>query len=190
MEKENKRDVIIVTDGDRCAKKAIEIAAHNIGGRCISKSSGNPTEISGHEIVRHIKNALCDPVVVMVDDKGNTHKGFGEIAMEYMLNCDEINILGVIAVASNTKGVKGIKIDYSVDRNGDIIETAVNKNGDPKLDKIIKGDTVDILNNKKVPIIIGIGDPGKMDGYDNIEIGAPIITKAMEKIIEFNKSKK
>ncbi len=34
-----------------------------------------------------------------------------------------------------------------------------------------------------IPLIVGIGDIGKMDGKDDCEIGAPIITKAMEEII-------
>lgn len=184
-----KRNVIIVTDGDLCAKKAIEIATKNIQGRCISRSSGNPTELTGLQIVEFIKKADHDPVVVMVDDKGDTQKGYGEQAMEYIINCPEINVLGVIAVASNTRDVKGIKIDCSVDKNGYIIKKAVNKNGNEKKDKIIKGDTLDVLNKMKIPIIVGVGDPGKMDGYDNCYIGAPIITKALEKILEYNNYK-
>ncbi|MCL6636019.1 MAG: stage V sporulation protein AE, partial [Peptococcaceae bacterium] len=33
-----KRKVIIVTDGDRIAKRAVEVAARNVGARCISCS--------------------------------------------------------------------------------------------------------------------------------------------------------
>jgi stage V sporulation protein AE len=178
-----KKKVIIVTDGDLAAQRAVEAAAKNIGGRCISRSAGNPTPISGKEIVEHIKQARYDPVVVMVDDRGDTHKGDGEEAMEYILNCGEVDVLGVIAVASNTNGVRGIKVDYSIDRNGNIVKKGVDKSGLAKDDKIVKGDTVDVLNDKRAPIIIGVGDIGKMDGFDNVEIGAPIITKAMEEII-------
>lgn len=35
----------------------------------------------------------------------------------------------------------------------------------------------------KVPVVIGIGDSGKMNGKDGCDIGAPIITKAMREII-------
>lgn len=178
-----KKKVIIVTDGDLVAQRAVEAAAKNIGGRCISRSAGNPTPISGREIVEYIKQAKYDPVVVMVDDRGDTHKGDGEEAMEYILNCGEVDVLGVIAVASNTNGVRGIKVDYSIDRNGNIVKKGVDKSGVVKDDKIVKGDTVDVLNDKRAPIIIGVGDIGKMDGFDNVEIGAPIITKAMEEII-------
>jgi stage V sporulation protein AE len=33
-------------------------------------------------------------------------------------------------------------------------------------------------------VIVGIGDPGKMNGRDCIDKGAPIITKALKEIIE------
>lgn len=182
-----KRKVILVTDGDSCAQKAVETAAMNIGGRCISRSGGNPTELTGEEIVELIKTAKYDPVVVMVDDRGNTHRGPGEVAMDYIVNSKDIDILGVIAVASNTHGVKGIKVDYSIDRDGNIVRSGVDKLGNRKNDKIVKGDTVDILNDLNAPVVIGIGDPGKMDGFDNVEIGAPIVTKAMEEIMKYNK---
>ena len=185
-----KKRVILVTDGDMCAKLAVETAAINIGGRCISRSAGNPTILTGKEIVEYINDAKYDPVVVMVDDRGNTHKGYGEEAMEYMLQSDEIEVIGVIAVASNTNEVKGIKVDYSIDRNGDLVYKAVDKYGIEKGDKIIKGDTVDILNYIKAPVVIGIGDIGKMDGFDNVAIGAPVLTKAMENIISISESKK
>lgn len=183
-----KRNVILVTDGDDVARKAIEMATSNIGGRCISRSAGNPTMLSGKQIVEYIKQAKHDPVVVMVDDMGNTHTGLGEEAMDYIINCEDINVLGVVAVASNTNGVRGIKADYSIDRKGRITKSPVDKNGVvKKKQKAIKGDTVDILNYERVPIIVGIGDPGKMDGYDDVEIGAPITTKALQEIIKYNR---
>jgi stage V sporulation protein AE len=179
-----KRRVILVTDGDYIARMAVEEAAKNIGGRCISRSAGNPTPRSGPEIVQMIKKAANDPVVVMVDDRGHTGTGSGEEAMDYIINAPGLDVLGVIAVASNTKKVSGIRVDCSVDKRGNIVNNAVDKNGDDKKNNIIVGDTVDILNDNDVPIIIGIGDPGKMDGCDSITIGAPIITKAMEEIIK------
>lgn len=182
-----KRKVILVTDGDSCAQKAVETAARNIGGRCISRSGGNPTELTGKEIVELIKTAKCDPVVVMVDDRGNTHRGPGEAAMEYIISSRDVDVLGVIAVASNTHRVKGIKVDYSIDRVGNLVRSGVDKLGNRKNNKIVKGDTVDILNELDAPVVIGIGDPGKMDGFDNVEIGAPIVTKAMEEIMKYNR---
>ncbi|EYE88096.1 stage V sporulation protein AE [Fervidicella metallireducens AeB] len=185
-----KRKVILVTDGDRAAQRAVEIAAKNIGGRCISRSAGNPTPLTGAEIVEYIKQAKYDPVVVMVDDRGDTNKGSGEEAMEYILKSPDVDVLGVIAVASNTNGVMGIKIDCSIDQNGNLVNRAVDKHGIVKEDKIIKGDTVDILNDIKKPFIVGVGDPGKMDGFDDCEIGAPIITKAMDEILKRSNFKK
>lgn len=180
----SKRKVIVVTDGDTFAQRVIEEAALNIGARCISKSGGNPTPRSGKEIVELVMQAQHDPVVVMVDDRGDTGTGAGEEAMNYILKNQDIEVMGVIAVASNTHHVTGIKVDCSIDRNGTITEYAVDKYGYAKDSKIVKGDTVDVLNSNDVPIVIGIGDPGKMDGYDSLEVGAPIITKAMKHIIE------
>ena len=76
-----KKRVIIVTDGDKIAKRAVETAATNIGGRSISLSWGNPTTLSGRDIIDLINTAKYDPVVVMVDDRGNAGMGSGEQAM-------------------------------------------------------------------------------------------------------------
>lgn len=185
-----KRDVILVTDGDKCAKKAIETATTNVGGRCISRSAGNPTELTGEEIVEYIKQAKHDPVVVMVDDMGDVSEGAGEKAMDYIINCEDINILGVVAVASNTPSVDGVRVDFSIDQDANVIPMAVDKDGKKEHGKVVQGDTVDVLNHEKVPIIVGIGDPGKMEGKDRKEIGAPIMTKALQKIIDYNEKRR
>jgi len=178
------RKVILVTDGDNIAQEAVEEAARNIGGRCISRSAGNPTPLTGFEIVELIKSSENDPVVVMVDDRGHTGMGRGEAAMDFILSAPGIEVLGVIAVASNTKKVKGVRVDCSIDKDGRVLKRAVDKYGNEKKDNIIIGDTVDILNKSHVPFIVGIGDPGKMDGCDRTDIGAPVITKAMEEIVK------
>lgn len=183
----NKRKVIIVTDGDWMAQRAVETAASNIGGRCISRSAGNPTPLSGSEIISLIKETPKDPVVVMVDDRGDCGVGAGEKAMQEILRHEDIEVIGIIAVASNTRFGRGVKVQYSVDKDGNIIDKAVDKFGDEKMNKknkILKGDTVNILADMKGPLIVGVGDPGKMNGKDSIYLGAPIITKAMELIIE------
>ena len=179
-----KKRVILVTDGDGVAKKAVETAALRIGGRCISKSAGNPTPMSGRSIVELIRQTPYDPVVVMVDDKGHTGMGKGEMAIMEIAQSDDVEILGVIAVASNTEGVKGISIDFSVTRDGNIIENTVDKYGKKSEGSMINGDTVDILDSIDVPVIVGVGDPGKMNGRDCCDKGAPIITKAMKEIME------
>jgi len=178
-----KRKVIIVTDGDSFAQRAVERAVHNIGGRCISRSAGNPTPLKGSEIVKLIKEAKYDPVVVMVDDRGHQRMGKGEDALKKIIFHPDIDVLGVIAVASNTQFVNGVEVDFSITCDGNIVEEAVNKDGVKTNDKILYGDTVDVLRNCDVPLIVGIGDIGKMNGKDDCEIGAPIITKALEEII-------
>lgn len=185
-----KKKVIIVTDGDRIARKAVEIAAVNIHGRCISMSAGNPTSLTGKDIVQLIKIAKYDPVIVMVDDRGNTGKGKGEKAMEYIINSNEIEVMGVIAVASNTTGGKGAKVNLSIDKFGNTVNCAVDKYGNKINNRILRGDTVNSIDNYSELFIVGIGDPGKMDDLDSIEIGSPIVTRAMENIIErYNKNK-
>jgi stage V sporulation protein AE len=179
-----KRRVIIVTDGDDMAKKAVEEAARNIGGRCISLSSGNPTVLSGQKIVELIKTAKYDPVVVMVDDRGDIGMGYGEKAMNIIMKDEGIKLIGIVAVASNTQRAKGVMVDCSIDKYGNIVNKAVDKDGNPKKNRVLKGDTVNMLSAVEVPFIVGIGDPGKMDGKDNITIGSPIITKAMEEILK------
>jgi stage V sporulation protein AE len=178
-----KRRVILVTDGDRIARKAVEKAAENVGARCISKSAGNPSHLPGWKIIELIMQAKWDPVVVMADDKGNIGEGNGEQIIREIARCPDIEIIGAIAVASNTEGVVGIEADFSITKHGNIIEKTVDKCGEIKEGKVIYGDTVDILNLIDVPIIVGIGDPGKMSGRDNCDIGCPVITKAMQEII-------
>jgi stage V sporulation protein AE len=183
-----RRRVIIVTDGDDIAKHAVEEAARNIGGRCISMSSGNPTVLSGEKIIELIKMAKYDPVVVMVDDRGDIGMGYGEKAMYKIIKHEDIELLGILAVASNSARVKGVMVDCSIDKHGNVVNKAVDKYGNVKNNRVLKGDTVNMLSNVQVRYIVGIGDPGKMDGNDNITIGAPIITKAMEEILKnYNK---
>lgn len=182
-----KRRVILVTDGDMLAKGAVEVAARNIGGRCISASAGNPTPISGEQMVNFIKQAKNDPVVVMVDDRGSRYKGKGECVLEHVARHPDVEVIGVLAVASNTICEEGTKVDYSLTRNGNVIEGQVDKEGNKISNQsFIMGDTVDVLNElkEKVPFVIGIGDIGKMDGKDNPHKGAGVTTKALEIIMD------
>lgn len=186
MNNRDKRKIILVTDGDCCARETLEKAAYNIGGRCISQSGGNPTPLNSSEIVELIKQAKNDPVIVMVDDRGHTGMGKGELAMVGIINHPDIEVLGIIAVASNTQGVRGIKVDCSIDNEGNIVSAPVDKYGNATLEKVLYGDTVDAINECNVPMIVGIGDIGKMEGHDMKEIGAPIITKALKEIMNKN----
>jgi stage V sporulation protein AE len=180
--------VIIVTDGDRCAQHAVESIAADFGLRCISASGGNPTPISGREIVDLIKTVPHDPVVVMFDDRGRRDKGKGETALEYVASHSDIEVLGAVAVASNTTGIKGVAADACVSGAGQVVANAVDKYGQEKTtgrdQTVVNGDTVDVLNDIDVPVIIGVGDIGKMDKADDIRRGAPVTRKAIEEILK------
>jgi hypothetical protein len=184
----DKVKVIIVTDGDRCAQHAVENIAADLGLRCISASGGNPTPIGGREIVGLIKTVPYDPVIVMFDDRGRRDKGKGETALEYVASHPDIEILGAVAVASNTTGIQGVAADACVSGDGAVVDNAVDKYGQEKVagrDKtIVNGDTVDVLNEVAVPVIIGVGDIGKMDKADDIRRGAPVTRKAIEEILK------
>ncbi|TCS84090.1 stage V sporulation protein AE [Tepidibacillus fermentans] len=181
-----KRKVIFITDGDVVAKEVIEEVAKMIGGRCISRSSGNPTPYNGLQLVEMIKNTPYDPVLVMFDDNGRGNKGEGEKAMEFIAKHPDMEVLGAVAVASNTKYVEGTTIDFSVDRNGRVVESGVNKDGDTVGGPLrIYGDTVDILDKLDIPVVVGIGDIGKMGGRDQVKYGSPITLKAIQTILDW-----
>lgn len=179
------RSVILVTDGDEYAQKTIEYVAQKVGGRCISKSQGNPTTLTGPEIVSLIFQAPYDPVFVMFDDSGYVGEGAGEIALKYVATHKQINVLGIIAVASRTRQTEWTKTMVNIDRFGNLTEYGVDKEGIPELDiGRISGDTVYNIDQLNVPIIVGIGDVGKMVKCDSVEIGCPITLKAARLILE------
>lgn len=175
--------VILITDGDKVARRAAEEAAHKLGLRCISASAGNPTPMKGPELVELIKQAVHDPVLVMVDDKGNPGRGPGEEALSYICKHPDIEVLGAVAVASNTKRAKGVKVDLSVTRNCKVVQSAVDKDGRPRREPLLRGDTVDVLRDLDLPIIVGVGDPGKMEGYDCREDGCEVTTRAIREVL-------
>ena len=180
--------VIFITDGDRVAQHVVENIACSLGLRCISASGGNPTPISGEEIVHLIKKTPHDPVLVMFDDRGRRDKGNGEVAMEYVAAHPNIEVLGAVAVASNTTGITGVEADVCITGSGHMVNAPVDKNGDVKSNHegkpVICGDTVDVLNDVDIPVIIGVGDVGKMDKADDLGRGAPITRKAIEEILK------
>ena len=181
---ESAKKVIVVTDGDSTARQVVERVASNIGGRCISMSAGNPTGAPGEEIVAAIKKAQGSPVLVMVDDGGKKGAGPGERALAEIARDPGIEIIGAIAVAAHTGHVEGVPVGASVDRNGKTVAGAVDKEGVPAAADKVQGDTVDILNRLAVPIIIGLGDLGKMDRADRVETGARVTTEAVQEIMK------
>lgn len=180
-----KRNVILITDGDDYARRAVERVASDIGGRCISLSHGNPSVLSGPNIIKLIKKAMNDPVLIMFDDSGFMGEGAGERALKYVAEHEDINVLGVIAVASKTHMAEWSRVDFCIDREGELTPYGVDKHGLPELDMgRINGDTVYCLDTLDIPLIIGIGDIGKMARRDHYENGAPITRKAVEIILE------
>ncbi|WP_309495564.1 stage V sporulation protein AE [Mechercharimyces sp. CAU 1602] len=184
------RKVILVTDGDRIACQVLEQMARRIGGRCISTSAGNPTPLTGAKIVKRIKQAKHDPVLVMFDDCGARGVGQGELSLKYVARHPEIEILGVIAVASHSRMTRWARVDVAMDRWGRKARFGVDKNGFPLRAKAgqkeprIYGDTVGVLNEiEEIPLIVGIGDIGKMDQHDHIEMGSPVTMKAIRLIL-------
>lgn len=180
-----KRRVIFVTDGDLYAQQAIETVASELGGRCISQSAGNPTPLAGYEIVSLISETPHDPVFVMFDDSGYQGEGYGELAMQYVASDADIEVLGAIAVASRTHFSEWTKVDVSIDRFGELTHFGVDKNGLPDMEiGRIDGDTVSILDKLDLPIVVGVGDIGKMSGYDDPSKGSPITRKAVQILLE------
>lgn len=180
--------VILVTDADCTAREAVEVAARNVGGRCISLSGCRHPEDARwtpQEIEELIHAAEHDPVVVMVDDEGRAGEGVGETVIRHLAQVEGIEILGVVAVASNTADARPISVNASVTRHGEVIGSAVNKGGD--LDGsglLLKGDTTEILSELGIGVVVGMGDPGKMDHADSPQRGAEITTAALREVMQ------
>lgn len=176
--------VILVTDGDKVAQEVIESLAAEMGLRCLSASAGNPTPLEGADIVALLKKARHDPVLVMFDDKGAPWRGEGERALEYVAKHPDIEVLGAIAVASNTFDMEGVKTDFCITKSGKVSYEPIDKSGDTVSGApVLRGDTVDVLNDCAIPIIIGVGDIGKMKHHDDICMGAPVTKRAIEAIL-------
>jgi stage V sporulation protein AE len=184
-----KKRIIFITDGDLYALRVAEHAAKVIGGRCISQSWGNPTKKSGSELVEMIRQTPHDPVLVMFDDCGYKGEGPGEQAMRTIHQQPDFEVIGAVAVASKTHFAEWTKVNCSIDRYGGLTEFGIDKSGLPDLETgRINGDTVYILDELNLPLVIGIGDIGKMSGFDSVEKGAPITLKAINLILERSKA--
>ncbi|MGE5560059.1 MAG: stage V sporulation protein AE [Chloroflexota bacterium] len=176
--------VIVITDGDDVARETVEGVAERFGLRTVSASAGNPTPLTGDEIARLARRAEHDPVLVMVDDRGRPSKGAGESALEELLTNPQIDVLGVVAVASHTRRAHGIRVDESVTADGEITRHPVDKDGEARAGAdVLIGDTVDVLNEVRAPFVVGVGDPGKMRGQDCTARHCPITARAVEEIL-------
>ncbi len=179
------KPVIVVTDGDETAYNALKEASQDLHLYLLRQSKGNPTRLNGPHLVDAVVKVSHEPVVVMVDDQGESDTGPGEKALEVLMNAPEIKVLGVIAVAANTRSVDGVHVDSSVNAHGRLVHQAVDKDGRSQSSAVIRGDTVDVLadDQGRVPII-GLGDVGKMHGQDSIKEGVPATKRALQEILE------
>ena len=182
----NNNIIIAVTDGDSTAVKAVEKAAEQLDLTVIYESAGNPTAISGQEIINKIKDCDNNLAIVMFDDQGEIGTGLGEKAFLTVLNDSDIEIIGVLAVASDLKAVQGIKPDFSITKEEELVAEPVDKTGKSEAigHETLEGDTLDMLNLLSDTLIVGVGDIGKMDDKDLAEQGAPITTRAISEILQ------
>ena len=179
-------EVIVVTDGDPIACEAVKVAAKDLGIHVIAASGGHPTKLTGQEIAKLVTSAKTSPVVVLLDDRGDQLRGSGETALVELIRCENIKVIGAVAVASGTKYVRGVHVDVSVNEDGQMVNEPVDKNGQiiTKKNATLRGDTVDVLDNLDIPIIVGLGDPGKQHHHDDVCAGAPLTKIALNEIIK------
>ncbi|WP_290585471.1 stage V sporulation protein AE [Alicyclobacillus sp.] len=171
--------MIVVTDGDDLARRALKMAARQLRARVISRSAGNPTPLSGEELVRWVGRARYDPVIVMFDDNGYGGRGDGERAMAALVRHPSIEVMGALAVASNTAWAEGVRVDFSVDCMRRRVAGAVDKDGYPTGEDTLYGDTVGSVRKLGIDLVVGIGDIGKMGGRDAPERASPVTTEAL-----------
>jgi len=107
-------------------------------------------------------------------------QGEGENALQVLLQSSEVEVLGVVAVAANTQPVHGVDVVVSVTQDGQVIEGAVDKSGEQVAGHLLRGDTVDVLESYQGPVV-GLGDPGKMDGHDSVKRAYPSLKRHCRK---------
>lgn len=174
--------VILVTDGDQQARRAVEVAAQQLGLRCLSASAGAPSHRTGTELLALLQQAEHDPVLVLVDDGGAPGTGVGEEAARLLLTSPAVKVLGAIAVASDTFA-PGVRVDFSIDRHGRVVPGPVDKLGDQTPGELLHGDTAGVLRDGALPVVVGLGDVGKMNGADCPAHAAHITTRAIVEIL-------
>jgi stage V sporulation protein AE len=176
------KQVIVVTDGDKTAYEAISRACKTLGLQPVRATRGNPTPIQGQSLIHAIEQTAGNPVVAMVDDRGDAGVGPGERDLKTILESDSLKVLGVVAVAANTRGVRGVIPEVSIDHDAQLVSEAVNKAGNES-GHVLHGDTVDVLRQYPEVLVVGLGDPGKMGGGDAASKGAPATEEALKTIL-------
>lgn len=124
-------------------------------------------------------------MVVMVDDRGHHRIGKGEKALLELSAEPDMEILGVVAVASRTDGVPGATVDFSIGRDGQMVDGPVDNWGVPEEPghKRVEGDTTGVIDRIDPPVVAGLGDVGKMGGADAPESGSRITERALAEIL-------
>ncbi len=179
----NPTDVIVVTDGDATAWRAVEAASSELGLVPLAVSRGNPTRVDADRIIAEAQAQTGGPVVVMVDDQGDAGTGPGERILTHLLKDRRVRVLGIVAVAAHTSGVRGVMPDLSVDQHARGGAGAVDKDGEV-VEGPLLGDTVDVLRGATEDIVVvGLGDPGKMEGQDALSAGVPATRAALAAVL-------
>ncbi|WP_053219337.1 stage V sporulation protein AE [Virgibacillus senegalensis] len=179
------KKVIIITDGDEYAKKTIDYLSREIGGTCLSYLSDNPTHVTENQVTEAIMAAEEEPVYVLIDDGGAPGPGAGEKILLALAANEKVQIIGAIAVASHTKNAEWTRFTLAIDQDGELTSYGISKEGIP-IPEIgrINGDTIYALDQVDIPVVVAIGDIGKMQGKDDVKVGSPITRKAIEIILE------
>ncbi|MBM7569771.1 stage V sporulation protein AE [Aquibacillus albus] len=179
------KKVIIITDGDEYARKTLDFLANELGGTCLSYLADNPSKVSPEEVKQAIFDATEQPIYVMIDDAGVLGVGYGEKILLALADDPQIEIIGAVAVAAHTCNMEWSRFTFAIDSNGELIPNGVDKEGVliPEVGRM-SGDTVYLLDRLDLPLVIAIGDIGKMQGKDDISKGSPITRKAIEIILE------
>ncbi len=175
------KTVIVVTDGDGKARRAIELAAKKLGMYVVTCSAGSPTRAHPEDVEREIAEADGELIVVMADDGGQVGEGAGERLIKVLSEHGLLN--AVVAAASDTPGVTKIEVKESVTVDGRTTARAVDKAGRKKRSKMLAGDTAEGAAGLHVPVI-GIGDPGKV-GVD--KKGARAMERALREAVVLGK---
>ncbi len=179
------KEIIIITDGDHYARKAMEYISKKLGGTALIALADNPSKITPVQMIEHIKQAKTKLVYVLIDDAGFSGVGAGESILQAIAEDDDLVIIGAVAVAAHTRNKEWTRITFAVDQDGNVINDGVNKEGIPTYEHgRINGDTVYLLDQLAIPIVVGVGDIGKMNRRDDLSKGCPITTKAIELILE------
>lgn len=169
------------------ARQAVEMACRQVNAYPLTLTTGNPTQLNAESVLFLIKSAPRDPVVVMVDDGGRVGEGPGEAVLSELLAAkDEIEVLGVVAVASDTHVDRGAKVEKSWDNQGLEWIGPVDKRGlrEKPEHVYVEGDTAELLFLKEGIMVVGCGDLGKMNDGDSLAAGAKITTKCLKSIID------